>query len=100
MEGADFSIQTFFEIRWADAKIILNERDRSFVHTTEAYKSLERTLLLPSRPRPDKPFSDEWKAMIGATVDVSMALRDLERCGELVGSCNPSDGSLVSGDLL
>ena len=81
-----FNIQDFIDNRWADAKGVLESADSSFVHTTEAYAKLEITLQLPRRPEPDTPLSDKWRKLIESTVDVSMAVKNLESCAELAGS--------------
>ena len=80
------SMQDFIDNRWADAKIVLESGDASFVQTTEAYARLENALQLPRRPKPDTPLSDKWRKVIESTVDVCMAMKDLERCAELAGS--------------
>lgn len=49
MANDNFTIQTFIENRWADTKIVLEKIDPTFVHTIEAYKSLENILELPRR---------------------------------------------------
>ena len=80
------SMQDFIDNRWADAKIVLESGDASFVQTTEAYARLENALQLPSRPKPDTPLPEKWRKVIESTVDVSMAVKNLESCAELAGS--------------
>lgn len=86
MANPNFSIQAFVENRWADAKTVLEELDPAFVQAIEAEEALGGILELSSRPKPGTPFTDKWQKFIGATADVSMAIKDLDRCVELTGS--------------
>lgn len=82
-------MQDFIENRWADVKMVLGQSDSSFVHTIEAYKTLENKLKLPSPPKSKATLPDKWRKVIESAVDVTLAIRDLERCVELTGMSSP-----------
>ena len=92
----DFTLRTFIENRWIDAKEELDKRDPVFIHSVETYRILieGHKLILPEKIlQPSQPSSPRWHKLLETTLDI---MQDLRRLDLTVSLITPSIGRKIA----